>query len=336
MKAAVHQPQLHPRPTAVPSGGSEEQDVDDSDTAAAASFHQVAHGAARRPRRGAVSAEVCTEEDASCYVKKVIPKDSKTTEALGKAISNNILFAHLDENERRDIFDAMFLVEKNAGEVIIQQGDEGDNFYAIDSGEVEVFVNNQLIKTIGDGGSFGELALIYGTPRAATVKAKRDVKLFGIDRLSYRRILMGSTMRKRKMYEEFLSKVPILASLDKIELLTVADALEPATFTDGYTIMRQGDNGDDFFIIIEGHVVVLQQKPGSSDPVEVSRLGPSDYFGEVALLLDCPRAATVVVQGGPLKCVKLDRKRFERVLGPCSELLKRNIELYYSLVQLKV
>jgi len=114
---------------------------------------------------------------------------------------------------------------------------------------------------IGDGGSFGELALIYGTPRAATVKgicsfvaclapprppwhtkniislsiitrlsgssllifffffllfflhnhsAKTDVKLWGLDRDSYRRILMGSTIRKRKMYEEFLSKVSIL------------------------------------------------------------------------------------------------------------------------------
>ena len=61
--------------------------------------------------------------------------------------------------------------------------------------------------TKGESGSFGELALIYGTPRAATVKAKTDVKLWGIDRDSYRRILMGNTMRKRKMYEEFLSKV---------------------------------------------------------------------------------------------------------------------------------
>lgn len=74
----------------------------------------------------------------------------------------------------------------------------------------QVFVNSELVTTIGEGGSFGELALIYGTPRAATVRAKTDVKLWGIDRDSYRRILMGSTIRKRKMYEEFLSRVSIL------------------------------------------------------------------------------------------------------------------------------
>jgi CRP-like cAMP-binding protein len=70
----------------------------------------------------------------------------------------------------RDIFDAMFAVEKAPGEMIIQQGDDGDNFYVIDSGEVDVFVNGDLMTTIKAGGSFGELALIYGTPRAATVK----------------------------------------------------------------------------------------------------------------------------------------------------------------------
>lgn len=73
-----------------------------------------------------------------------------------------------------------------------------------------MFVNGQYALSIQDGGSFGELALIYGTPRAATIVAKADVKMWAIDRLSYRAILMGSTMRKRKMYDEFLSKVQIL------------------------------------------------------------------------------------------------------------------------------
>ena len=49
-------------------------------------------------------------------------------------------------------------------------------------GEVEVYVNGEKVLNIGEGGSFGELALIYGTPRAATVKAATDVKLWGIDR----------------------------------------------------------------------------------------------------------------------------------------------------------
>ena len=69
---------------------------------------------------------------------KVVPKDYKTMASLSKAIAKNVLFSHLDENERSDIFDAMFPVSAIPGEVIIQQGDEGDNFYIIDFGEVEV------------------------------------------------------------------------------------------------------------------------------------------------------------------------------------------------------
>ena len=69
--------------------------------------------------------------------------------SLSKAIAKNVLFSHLDENERSDIFDAMFPVNAMPGEVIIQQGDEGDNFYIIDSGDVEVsFCQNCYKKLI--------------------------------------------------------------------------------------------------------------------------------------------------------------------------------------------
>jgi len=288
-----------------------------------------------RRRRGAVSAAVISEEDAASYVKKVIPKDFRTMAALSKAIEKNVLFSHLDESERSDIFDAMFQVKHHAEDVIIQQGDEGDNFYIIDSGEADVYVNDQLVVSISPGGSFGELALIYGTPRAATVKAHTDTQLWAIDRVTYRRILMGSTMRKRKLYESFLEKVSLLESLDKWERLTVCDALEACTFEDGEEIVVQGQAGDDFFIIVEGQASVLQRRNPDEDPIEVGKLQQSDYFGEIALVLNRPRAATVIARGC-LKCVKLDRARFERVLGPCTDILKRNIQQYNSFVSLAV
>uniref|UniRef100_A0ACB8FLS1 Uncharacterized protein n=1 Tax=Sphaerodactylus townsendi TaxID=933632 RepID=A0ACB8FLS1_9SAUR len=66
-----------------------------------------------RRRRGGVSAEVYTEEDAVSYVRKVIPKDYKTMTALAKAISKNVLFAHLDDNERRyDILDLSLMTSR--------------------------------------------------------------------------------------------------------------------------------------------------------------------------------------------------------------------------------
>merc|ERR1712025_540848 len=283
-------------------------------------------------RRGAISAEPINEEDAATYIKKVIPKDYKTMASLSKAIAKNVLFSHLDENERSDIFDAMFPYSGIPGEIIITQGNEGDNFYIIDQGEVEVYVNGEKVVQISEGGSFGELALIYGTPRAATVKActSTDVKLWGIDRDSYRRILMGSTIRKRKMYEEFLSKVSILENLDKWERLTVADSLEAVSFEDESVVVKQGEQGNDFFIIVEGTAIVTQYRndtdQSEQEPVEVGRLGPSDYFGEIALILDRPRAATVTARG-PLKCVKLDRGRY--VYSQRNRLRSRNLYNFF-------
>ena len=138
--------------------------------------------------------------------------------ALEKAFQNNALLRSCDEEQRSAIFDAMFerlvkgmrstdlsltsyghLVTSSAanfessiglnvieaGEIIINQGDIGDNFYVIDSGEVEIIIDGRNISVIGENGTFGELALIHGRPRAATVKAKCDCKLWAIDRIVF-------------------------------------------------------------------------------------------------------------------------------------------------------
>ena len=123
--------------------------------------------------------------------------------------------------------------------------------------------------------------------------------------------------------------------MDKWERLTIADALQVVKFKDGEVVVEQGRPGDDFYIIEEGEAVVYQRRSDDSPQQEVGRLGPSDYFGEIALLLDRPRAATVVANGA-LKCVKLDRARFERLLGPCADILKRNLVHYNSLISLTV
>jgi len=253
--------------------------------------------------------------------------------SISRSFDKMVLFSHLDEVERCEIFDAMFPAFARPGQEIIKQGEEGDNFYIVDQGEVEIFVDEKKVVTLGEGGSFGELALIHETPRAATVIAKTDVKMWKIDRESYRKILMGSTIRKRSTYESHLAKVKILECLDQWERLIIADALEPENFQDGEVVVQQGDQGDEFFIIMEGLAIVTQCPAEGEQTKEVGKLGPSDYFGEIALMNERPRAATVTAKG-PLKCVKLDRARFERLLGPCVDILKRNIGLYHSFISL--
>ncbi|EGC30584.1 cAMP-dependent protein kinase regulatory subunit [Dictyostelium purpureum] len=285
-----------------------------------------------RKRRGAISSEPLGDQPATPL--PLIPKTAETQKRLEQALSKNIMFNHLEEEERNTIYSAMDEALYKAGDIIIKQGDEGDLFYVVDKGICDIYVSTNgstptLVMEVFEGGSFGELALIYGSPRAATVIARTDVRLWALNGSTYRRILMDQTIRKRRLYEEFLEKVSILRHIDKYERVSLADALEPCSFHDGEVIVRQGEPGDKFYIIVDGKVKVTQETtPGDPSTTQVvSELKSSDYFGEIALLTNRPRAATVTSVGNT-KCVEMDRQRFNRILGPCENILRRNIETY--------
>jgi CRP-like cAMP-binding protein len=74
----------------------------------------------------------------------------------------------------------------------------------VESGTFAVLVNGHKVTEVGQGGGFGELALLYGQPRAATVTAITDAVVWGVDRLTFRRIVMASTFKKRKEHDTFL------------------------------------------------------------------------------------------------------------------------------------
>ncbi|CBY40285.1 unnamed protein product, partial [Oikopleura dioica] len=284
-------------------------------------------------RRGAISAEVISPADVKNFTRTVIPKDYKTMQALERAFENNVLLRSCDEEQRGHIFDAMSEQTFTKGTVIIKQGDSGNFFYVIDQGEVEVLVNDKQVALISEWGTFGELALIHGRPRQATVVAKTDVvKLWAIDRETYRKILMSLQQQKREKYDDFLSKVRILDNLQDWERLTVADALEAVSFEAAVYKVREGELGNEFFIVIDGTADVTQNCAGNIK--KVGQLGPSDYFGELALILDRPRAATVTAKTY-MRCVKLDRSRFERVMGPVMDILKRT-EYYKEYIKYSV
>lgn len=275
---------------------------------------------ATRGRRVSVSAESMDAKQAK-FEKVVHQKDEALQTRIKDILKRNILFQNLDEKQVQVIVDALEPMQLEAGVEIIKQGDMGDYFYLMDAGICEIFKDGTLVQTATEAMSFGELALMYNSPRAATVKSKEASKLFKLDRMTFKFILMDTTIRKRELHKSFLEKVSILSHLSDDERLRIADALVSKTFSDGESIISEGEAGDGFYILEEGKVECM--KAGAS----VGVLESGQYFGEVALLTNRPRQATVKAQGS-IKVLSLERKTFKRVMGPLEDILQRNMTKY--------
>lgn len=175
------------------------------------------------------------------------------------------------------------------------------------------------VGNIQAGGSFGELALMYNAPRAATViSAEAGCTVWALDRLTFRRILMESTFARRRMYESFLEEVPLLASLTPYERSKIADALETRKFATGEVIIKEGDPGDAFYLLEKGEADAYKGDTGN----KVRHYNKGDFFGELALLNDAPRAASIVA-ATDVKVASLDKNAFQRLLGPVEGILRR-------------
>jgi cAMP-dependent protein kinase regulator len=131
----------------------------------------------------------------------------------------------------------MWQSEVKAGVNAVRQGDLGDCLYVIASGEFDVFVNDKKVAVRGKGTMFGELALMYNSPRAATVRANQDSVVWMIDRFTFRRIVTGLSVQKFDVYVKFLKNVQLLVPLADYERRKIAEALEEVSFAAGHTIM---------------------------------------------------------------------------------------------------
>lgn len=263
-------------------------------------------------RRTSISAEPIDVDTPSDSPLPVFPKTDEQLSRIRASILSrpNILFSELDEEQERGAFDAMREVHVPKGEVIILQGEMGEWFYVVESGLFHCFVHPEPLPANFDrrprkidvdnadlpalfgppvevvyepGGSFGELALMYGAPRAASLVAMEDSTVWSLDRVTFRTIILKAAHRRRTMYEQFLSSVPLLSSLSDTERSKVADALVSEIYQDGEPVVREGEMGHTFFFVEEGTAVVTKVQQDGEDGevrhVEVGTLARGEYFG---------------------------------------------------------
>jgi len=282
---------------------------------------------------------IVEQENINDYVKEVVDKDEKIRNIIYNSIKPNVLFEFNTEDELQEIVDVFAPCSFQAGETVIKQGECGDDFYVVESGELSITVsmgqddeeenimdqsvNEVRVGSYQEGSTFGELALIYGSPRAATIAATDDCRLWRIKRGWFRGVVGQHRKRLHMEKLEFLPEVEVGNKkfrdvFGKDQLDTMAQLLKVEYFKAGDTILREGEAGSTFYIIQSGDVDIYKKELGTK---AIARFGKEKFFGEKALLSDDVRQATVVAASTKVVCYVMTRDDFVRVLGNLQDLL---------------
>lgn len=181
-----------------------------------------------------------TEGEMGSYREKHIPKTAHEAVLILQAIDQNFVFTSLDHHAKQSLCDAMVRVNVKEGDNIITQGDVGDYFYIIQSGKFSILVDDEPVSELEAGRSFGELALMFNAPRAATVQAKVDSVVYALDRKTFRMVLANSQTIRINEIKVALMKVPLLAALTESQIAKVTDIVTLLPFPAGDVIIKKG------------------------------------------------------------------------------------------------
>lgn len=227
-------------------------------------------------------------------------------------------FDDLPEDVLSDLAGRVHLRILRAGEPVFRQGDQPDAFYIVRTGTVQIededpeTGDTRVLRTMMRGESFGEMGLLGSHRRQATVRAMDEVELFEVDKGTFDRLLaedmrapdFGHTMQALAELRE----LPVFRALDSEQLTVILEHGVWITAAPGEALITQGEPGDRFFVVASGRAEVVRN--GSP----VGAIGKGRFFGEVALLREVPRTATVTAST-PMRLFALDRDGFELVIA---------------------
>ena len=230
-------------------------------------------------------------------------KTAESRERIRQSMRGTKLLGHLNEARLEEALDAMVVCAAESGDVIIKQGDVGHHVYVVESGSYEVRLEqtgDRAVALYGAGGVFGELALLYDTPRAASVVATRAGQLWRLDQETFRTINRdaGDEASGPRSDARFLQLVYWLAPLKEWEREQIWRLLSESTLEDGAVICREGEVADRVYILQSGSVSFYGSSgsaSGGASPgekgcfssgapkTELFRMPAPDIFGESAL-----------------------------------------------------
>mgnify|MGYP001179919512 CR=1 FL=1 len=286
-------------------------------------------------RRAGVSAETGEDTTASAKRKKssveamTKPKTEEEMSMIAAATKDSALFAGLTDSQRTEVVSAMFEMKFEPGQTVITQGEKGDNFYVVSSGKYAVFLSQvedgkKAVKEYVSGGAFGELALMYNCPRAATIRCTEAGAVWALDRGTFRGILMAVHKEELDTNAHFLEAVSLLSPLTDAQRDALGNVLVEMEFGRGETIVREGDLADALYLIKSGEVGAYKDEDGHAKGKLLIKMGQREFFGEAALTGNDEKRAATIVAEEKTKVLKLNRADFAEMFGDLQEVIKFN------------
>jgi CRP-like cAMP-binding protein/serine/threonine protein phosphatase PrpC len=212
-------------------------------------------------------------------VNHFLQKTSTEIAIIKEAIKMNFLFQHLTVAQLNEIVDVMEKVSVDKDDWIIRQGDKGDRFYIVQTGRYDVRITSNpqgdptggvVVHTYeanpGQYPCFGELSLLYGKPRAASVVALENGILWALSRKVFRKVTVRAAY-VRKETSSALRRIELFKSMSTSQLQRLTDLLVEDNFAKGDYIIRQGDMGDTFYLLISGKCDCTINQPDGSEKI---------------------------------------------------------------------
>ncbi len=258
------------------------------------------------------------------FGKKFVSEEKKEETSLSELLRVNPLFHSLSEEERAFLNLRFKRKSYRAGKKILREGSRGDQFFILAQGECVVRKKQGWrslpLVHLKVGDTFGEKALLEEGKRSATVQAQTAVVVYSLKKEDFLPVLkkyfdLLPKMKRSLERVDFLKQVPLLTSFSQIQLLYMAFKMREQKFLAGETVIREGESGDDFYLILDGGAEVSVEKKGGAREI-IAYLGKGECFGEMALLLKRERKATVQAKND-LLCYKLNQTDFDLLFKEC-------------------
>ncbi len=223
------------------------------------------------------------------------------------------------------------------GDKIIEEGEESYSIFIITDGKVHVYKKDitgamKFMDELGEGNFFGEISFLTGRPRTATVVAHTDTTLYEISKEDMEKIEESYPQIKSvlvdfykiRVLDSLLAFSPLFSELDADDRKYVLTKFKPDIYQPNQVIAQEGTEGDYLFVIKTGKVVV-KTKDIKGREIKLVELGPGDFFGEIALITNIPRTATVtaITKVGVLKMSKSD---FMEIIQLYPSVFEKGIE----------